>query len=139
MTTGQTKKRAALSLAAVFVAGAALGFAATQFYGSNVGRSSGMTPQQYRAQLLDTLTGRLGLTETQQARVEEILDEIGDRFQSVSDAMKPEMEAIRAERGERIMLVLEPSQRPEYEQILEERKRRREEFNNRISRRNSRR
>ncbi len=135
MTSGQTKKRAALSLAAVFVAGAALGFAATRFYGSNAGRPSGMTPEQYRAQLLDTLTGRLGLTETQQASVEEILDEIGNRFQSVRDAIEPEMEAIRAERGERIMLVLEPSQRTEYEQILEERKRKREEFNNRISRR----
>ena len=41
--------------------------------------------------------------------------------------MEPEFEAIRQERAERIMAVLTPSQRLAYEQILEERRRRREE------------
>ena len=126
MTSAQSKKRAAAALAAVFVAGVALGIA-----GARRAERSGrgpwqMTPRQYRLHLLETLAKRLSLTEAQQAKVEEILDEIGDRFESVSDAIEPEMEAIRAERSERIMLVLEPSQRTEYEAILEERRQRRE-------------
>lgn len=126
MTSNQSKKRAALALAAVFVAGAALGFAGSRFAGRGGHGAWEMTARQYRSHLLHTLVSRLDLTEDQQGKVEGILDEIGDRFESVRDAIEPEMEAIRAERTERIMLVLEPSQRAKYEVILEERSRRRE-------------
>ena len=134
MTSGQSKKQAALALAAVFVAGAALGFAGARFLANGGVRSWEMTPRQYRGHLLDTLTGQLELSEDQQARVEEILDEIADRFQAVGEAMEPEIEALRTERAERIILVLMPSQRAEYEKILAERKRRREAHRNRVLR-----
>ncbi len=138
MTAGQTKKRAALALTAVFVAGAVLGIATTRFY-TGRGRPSDLTPRQYRGYLLDSLTKELGLTIDQQAKVEEILDEIGERFQSVRDAIEPEMEAIRMERAERIMLCLQPQQRARYEKILNERRRRREAYHRQVFRGNSRR
>ncbi len=126
MTAGQTKKRAAMALTAVFFAGVALGFAAARL-GMGRGGPSDMTPRQYRGYLLDSLTKELRLTLDQQIKVEEILDEIGERFQSVRDAIEPEMEAIRMERAERIMLCLQPEQQARYEKILEERRRRRQE------------
>ncbi len=137
MTAGQTKKQAALALAAVFAAGASLGFAATRFYERGSGPLD-LDPRQFRNRLLDSLTEDLDLSEDQQAKVELILDEIGERFQSVRDAIEPEMEAIRMERAERIMLCLLPPQQAKYEAILEERQRRREEYHRRTSRRDSR-
>ncbi len=138
MTAGQTKKRAALALAAVFVAGAALGFATTRFYTSG-SRPPGVDPRQYRSHLLESLTKELQLTQDQQAKVGGILDEIGERFQSVRDAIEPEMEAIRMERAERIMLCLQPAQQARYEEILDERRRRREDYHRRIFRGDTRR
>ena len=127
MTNGQTRKRAALWLAAVFVAGAVLGIAATRFYSGRLDGGWRMSPHEYRLQLLAKLTEDLGLDEGQQGEVEGILDEIGERFRLVREAIEPELEAIRGERADRIMSLLDQRQRAKYESILEERERRREE------------
>lgn len=126
MTNGQTKKRAALWLAAVFVAGAVLGIAATRFHGRGPVSSWRISPHEYRMQLLEKLTEDLGLDEDQQKEVEVILDEIGERFRAVREAIEPEFEAMRGERADRIMSLLDQGQRAKYETILEERRRRRE-------------
>ena len=126
MTNGQTRKRAALWLGLVFVAGAVLGIAATHFHADRLVGGSRMSPHEYRLRLLAKLTEDLGLDEGQQQEVEVILDEIGERFRSVWEAIEPELEAIRAERAERIMHLLDQRQRTRYESILEERERRRE-------------
>ena len=127
MTNGQTRKRAALWLGLVFVAGAVLGIAATHFHTGRLGGGWRISPHEYRLQLLAKLTEDLGLDEGQQREVEVILDEIGERFRSVREAIEPELEAIRGERAERIMSLLDQRQRAKYESILEERERRREE------------
>ena len=126
MTNGQTRKRAALWLAAVFVAGVALGIAGTRFVADGHRGRLRISPHEYRMQLLAKLTHDLGLDEQQQEEVEVILDEIGDRFRAVREAIEPELEAIRAERAERIMALLNRAQRTTYQTILEERRRRRE-------------
>ena len=127
MTNGQTRKRAALWLGLVFVAGAVLGIAATHFYAGRLDGGWRISPHEYRLQLLAKLTKDLGLDEGQQREVEVILDEIGERFRSVREAIEPEFEAIRSERAERIMSLLDQQQRAKYESILEERERRRAE------------
>ena len=134
MTTGQTKQRAILTLLAVFVAGIALGFAGNRFYARNFRGPSSLTPQEYKAHLLSRLTKDLDLDEAQQDKVDSILDETAERFESVREAIEPELEAIRAERAERIAVVLNPTQRVKYEQFVEERRRRREEHQNRTFR-----
>ena len=85
-----------------------------------------MSPHEYRRGLLRQLTSDLRLTERQQADVEAILDEIGERFRSVREAIEPELEAMRAERADRILALLDGAQRVQYEKMLEERRRRRE-------------
>ena len=132
MTKGQTKQRAVLSLVAVFAAGVALGYAATRFQARSGHRPPSMTPVEYRSHLLERLTDDLDLGPQQQAKVETILLEIGERYDSVREAIEPELEAIRAERAERIMLVLQAPQRALYEQILEQRRHRREEAHRRF-------
>ncbi len=127
MTSGQTRKRAALSLAVVFAAGAIVGLAAKHFYASRLGPPPGsLSPAEYRAHLLQQLTDDLDLDPEQQLEIESILDKIGERFRSVREAIEPELEAIRAERADRVMSVLDQAQQAKYEQILEERRKRRE-------------
>ena len=86
-----------------------------------------MTAAQYRKNLVASLDEDLNLDDEQVAEILEILDDVGDRWFQVRDAMEPEFEAIRQERAERILAVLDPEQRRVYEGILEEREKRREE------------
>lgn len=131
MTKLQTRKRAALWLAAVFVAGAFLGVAGTTVFSGRHHPWSDLSPGEYRSRLLVMLTKELGLDAEQQQEVELILDEIGERFRLVREAVEPEFEAIRSERADRIVALLDAEQQVKYEQILEERRRRREEHENR--------
>ena len=136
MTMGRDKRRAAVAMAVVFVAGAIVGLAATRVYHHRHGGMGGrLSAEEYRTHLLDQLTEDLGLDAEQQQSVEEILDEIDERFREVRDAIEPEMEAIRGERAARIMSLLDQEQEAKYEQILEQRRHRREEQSQRSNRR----
>lgn len=115
-------------MAMVFLAGAAFGFASSRFYSLKIARATNgrLSPDEYRARLLRELTSGLQLNRDQQTRIEAIMDEIGERFHAVRDAMEPEFEAIRSERAARVMEVLDEEQGVKYERILEERRKRRE-------------
>lgn len=128
MRNGQSKRAAALYMAMVFLAGAAFGFASSRFYSLKIARATNgrLSPEEYRARLLRELTSGLQLNRDQQTRIEAIMDEIGERFHAVRDAMEPEFEAIRSERAARVMEVLDEEQGVKYERILEERRKRRE-------------
>ncbi len=126
-----SKTVAALYLSVVFLAGGVFGFAASQFYAARVAtadESGGpQTATEYRKNLVASLDHDLNLDDDQVSEILLILDDVGERWYQVRDAMEPEFEAIRQERAERIMAVLTPGQRLAYEQILEERRRRRDE------------
>lgn len=136
MTTGQSRRRAAMAMAVVFIAGVVLGLAATRVYDQRLGRRGPdpISPGEYRQRLLQQLTADLALDPGQQEAVEEIMIEIEQRFREVRDAIEPEMDAIRSERAERIMALLDQMQRAQYESILEERRRHREERARRFER-----
>ncbi len=128
MRNGQSKRTAALYIALVFMAGTVFGFAATRFYSLKIAQATSgkLSPEEYRTRLLQELTADLNLNQDQQAKIEVIMDEIGERFHSVRDAMEPEFEAIRNARAAQVMAVLDEAQGIKYEQILEERRKRRE-------------
>ena len=128
MTAAQSRRRAAMAMAAVFIAGTVLGLAATRVYDQRLGRRGQDidSPDEYRQRLLRNLTANLALDPGQQEAVDEILGEIGHRFRAVRDAIEPEFDAIRSERAERIMALLDQVQRAKYESILEKRRRHRE-------------
>ncbi len=127
-----SKRSAALYLALVFLGGAAFGFSASLFYSEHTAeakeeRDRPATAREYRRNLVNELDEELNLDEDQVSEVLLILDEVGERFIEVRDAMEPEFEAIRSERAAMIMSVLTPQQRLRYAQILEERDRARRE------------
>lgn len=125
-----SKKVAALYLSAVFAAGAIFGIAAYRFYAISAARAefqvTPVTPQQYREQMVAKLQAELNLNAEQTAEVQKIYDYIGDRWHEVRDAMEPEFEAMRHERKERILGLLDDEQKQKYLSILEEKRRKRE-------------
>ena len=129
--TREPKTAAAFYLSLVFVAGSGFGFAASQFYAARVANaneaSADQTAAQYRSNLVASLDRDLNLDDDQVSEILHILDDVGERWYQVRDAMEPEFEAIRQERAGRIMAVLSPEQRLAYAEILEERRRRRQE------------
>ena len=123
-----SKRLATLYLTVVFVAGGAFGFSVSRFYDARIARADAdTTPAEYRRKLLADLDQQLNLDDDQEQEILLILDEVGERFHEIRDAMEPEFEAIRKERSARIMALLTPAQRDKYALILEERQRRREE------------
>ena len=127
MTLHRPRRRALLALASVCLAGAALGAAGVYSYTARGGHSRNLEPAEYRMRLLNHLTEDLELDIEQREQIAGILDEIGERYQSVREAIEPELEAIRRQRADRIMSVLYEDQQVKYEKILEERRRRREQ------------
>jgi len=127
MSMVRDKRRAAVAMAVVFVAGVVLGAAATFVLDHRLGRGGArLSPEEYRGWLLEELSEDLDLDASQQASVEAVLDEIGERFREVREAIEPEFEAIRTERADRIMAICDEEQKERYRRILEARKRRRE-------------
>jgi hypothetical protein len=123
----QSKRSAALYLAAVFIAGGAVGYAVSEFFSQPTAEASVNRASAYRRDLLETLDQRLDLSDDQLGEVIVIFDDIDDRFLEVREAMEPEFEAIRLERVEQVMGILNSDQQVQYQLVLEERQRRREE------------
>ena len=127
MTISRSKSRAVLALASVCLAGAVLGAVGVYSYSVRGGQGRGLAPAEYRMRLLNHLTEDLELDMEQREQIANILEDIGERYQSVREAIEPELEAIRQQRADRIMSVLYEDQQVKYEKILEERRRRREQ------------
>ena len=129
--TQQSSRIAALYLGLVFLAGGALGFSLNQFYSAQVAEADDspctpLTATEYRQRLITTLDEQLTLDDDQESEILLVLDDLGDRWHAVRDAMEPEFAAMRQERAERIMDILTSSQQTKYAAILDERQRLRE-------------
>ncbi len=123
MTTGDSRRKAALALASAFVVGGLVGHSATRGIDHRRGgRDGAMSAIEYRTRLVQTLTRDLDLDEGQRESVGEILDEIRERYTAVREAIEPELHAIREERAERVMALLDAEQRIKYQAILESRR-----------------
>jgi hypothetical protein len=130
MNGAGSKKVAALYLSAVFAAGAIFGIAAYRFYAVSAARAefqvTPVTPQEYRERMVAKLQAELNLSAEQTAEIQKIYDFIGERWHEIRDAMEPEFEAMRHERKQRILGVLDDEQKQKYLSILEEKRRKRE-------------
>lgn len=136
--TGQSKKTVAIYLGLVFAAGSILGAAAHRFYAvqsadARVAATTRRTSEEYRRELMVCLRTELKLTPEQVIEVDRIYDDIGERYKEVRKTIDPEVKALRVERTERIMSVLDDQQKVKYQQILDDRERKRQEEKNKSS------
>lgn len=101
--------------------GSATAVATTAPAGGGPGAGGGRGPQSPE-QILSGLTEALKLTEEQQKRVKDILDESRKQFLAIPQDLPQEQrrarfQALRAQAGERIAGTLNAEQRPKYEEI----------------------
>jgi len=129
---GQPKKIAALYLGLVFVADSVLGAAAHRFYAvqtadARVSQPARKSSKERRAELVTCLRDQIKLTQEQAAEVSAIYDDVGEQYHEVRQTIDPEVKALRAQRAERIMGLLDDEQKIKYKEILAERERKRAE------------
>ncbi len=128
---GQSKKTVAIYLGLVFAAGAILGVAAHRFYDVQSADARVTQPrktsEEYRKELMVCLRTELKLSPEQVLEVDRIYDDIGERYKEVRKVIDPDVKALRVERTERIMSLLDDQQKVKYQQILDDRERKRQE------------
>ena len=130
----QPRRVAAIYLGAVFLAGLALGVVSYWFYAVKIAQANTprhKTAAEFRQRMAVKLMEELDLSSGQVEQVRMILDSVGQGFHDIRDEVEPKFEALRQERGEKVMSLLSPEQQAKDERILEERRERRKERHHR--------
>ena len=117
-------RKAAFLVILVFLLGVgvgALGFYAATSRGFAAGKPRG------QAHIVEKLTGELGLSSQQQEQLTAILDETKDKYHTLYEQVRPQMEEIRHQGRQKIRGILTAEQLPKFAEYLrkldEERKR----------------
>lgn len=114
-----SKTKAGILVAAVFVLGIVLGAIGTHY--SEVGASGGsITGYPVHSEVMKRLTKQVELTADQEKQVTAIVDDIRTRMHELSQQQKPQVDAIRADGRQRIRALLTPEQLPKYEEFVKE-------------------
>ena len=108
----QSKNVAIAFLLGAVIVGGALGFTADRM----MLRNRIERPGPGRVSLAD----RLQLDVTQRARMDSILDDRHRRWQTVMAPVQPALDSIKQRAREEIRLILNPTQRAEFEKVLAE-------------------
>ncbi len=116
-------------LSLVFLSGVAVGGLGYHLFRTRSAEASArrhLSPEEWRARYVETMRSRLHLTPDQVARLNQILDETREKFQTLEEeTIKPrKSEIIKAQR-EAIMAMLTEEQRADYEKLRRERAQRR--------------
>ena len=108
----QSKNLAIAFLLGAVVVGGALGFTADRMMlRDRISRPEGGRP---------SLADRLQLDATQRARLDSLLDDRHRRMDLVMAAVRPTLDSIKKESRDEIRLILNPTQRAEFENVLAE-------------------
>jgi len=132
----RSKLSAGLYLLLVFLSGALVGGFGHRLYTMNsVSASTAvrLKPEDFRKKYLEDMRTRLKLTEAQQSQLAHIMDTTRDRFRTLHEHTKPQLDAIKAQEKQiqadhrqEIRAMLNDTQRAEYEKVLAEREKKRQ-------------
>lgn len=122
-----------LSLFAVFGSGIAVGAFAYHSYttktvSAGVQAPAPRDPQAWRRQYIEEISARLQLDPTQLGHLNGILDETRDRFKVLKERHKKEIDDVKNAQTEEIRAILTPAQKPEFEAFRQERQQRMKEI-----------
>jgi Spy/CpxP family protein refolding chaperone len=91
---------------------------------SAVSANAGRNPEEFRKRFNAEMKSRLKLTGEQITRLDAILEQTREEFRATRDGLEPALQKIREEQHQRILGILEPDQRAEYETMRKEREER---------------
>jgi Spy/CpxP family protein refolding chaperone len=120
----ETRKKAGLWLAFVFVLGAAVGGVfgysfAHHAHAATMNVAPQLSEPERRAKRVADMTRELGLTAEQAARVDTIIHATHDEMKSVRDKCESDVEGLRLRAREQIRLLLTEEQKPKFEQMVQ--------------------
>jgi len=123
-----TRWTVALYMGVVFLCGGVAGAFGYHLYtvstvSANV---SARNPEAFRKRFLADMTVRLKLSGDQVSQMSAIMDQTRLRFRAARNTIEPEMQKIREELRQQISGILSADQQVEWQKIVEERQRNRE-------------
>ena len=123
-----TRWTVALYMALVFACGGVVGAFGYRLYTvSGVSANAAQrNPEEFRKKFMTDLKARLQLNEDQAAKLGSIMDQTGMRFRATRDSIEPEMRKIREDQRRQISEILSPGQLVEWEKIIDQRRRERD-------------
>jgi esterase/lipase len=120
MTETTIRQKATLWLAIVFVLGAALGGVLGYAFAHRgyAAEPAVLSAEARRAQKRAQMTREVGLNAQQQQQIGAILDQAQNEYKAVHAAMDPQIDAVRQKNRDKIRLLLNPDQKPKFEEFL---------------------
>jgi hypothetical protein len=112
----------ALYVGLVFASGVVVGAFGHRFIDvSAVSANARRNPEEFRKRFTAEMKTRLNLTGDQMSKLSAVLDSTRVEFRTTRDSIEPELAKIRDEQHQRILAILDPAQRVEYEKMRQER------------------
>jgi hypothetical protein len=111
----------ALYVGLVFASGIVVGAYGHRFTDLVGVSAKAPNPDEFRRRFNAEMKTRLQLTAEQSTRLDAILEQTRDEFRATRDGLEPALQKIREEQHQRILEILEPAQRAEYEKMRQER------------------
>ena len=128
---------AGLYLVLVFLSGALVGGFGHRLYTMNPVSASTVSrpkPEDFRKKYVEEMRTRLKLNAVQQQQLSQIMDVTRDRYRELHERTKPQLDAIKAQEKEiqgqhrqEVRAILSDVQRSEYEKMIAEREKHRQE------------
>ena len=111
----------ALYVGLVFASGVVVGAYGHRFTDVLGVSAKAPSPEEFRKRFNAEMKTRLELTGEQITRLDAILEQTREEFRATRDGLEPALQKIRDEQHQRILEILEPGQRVEYEKMRQER------------------
>lgn len=111
----------ALYVGLVFASGIVVGVYGHRFTDIVGVSAKAPNPDEFRKRFNAEMKTRLQLTAEQGTRLDAILEQTREEFRATRDGLEPALQTIRDEQHQRILEILEPGQRAEYEKMRQER------------------
>jgi len=123
-----TRWTVALYMGVVFLCGGVAGAFAYRLYTVSAvsANASARNPEAFRRRFLAEMKVRLKLSDDQLNKMGVIMEQTRERFRAARSTIEPEIRTIREDQQRRISEILDADQRLEWEKIVEERRRNRE-------------
>jgi len=120
----ETRKKAGLWLALVFLLGGAVGGVfgysfAHRTHADDTRVQPQLSEPERRAKRVADMTKELGLTDEQRATVDAIIHQAHDEMKTVRDKSEADVDALRQHAREQIRLVLTAEQKPKFEEMVQ--------------------
>jgi Spy/CpxP family protein refolding chaperone len=121
--TLESRRKAGLWLAAVFVLGAAIGGVFGYNFSQRHALAAPPPPQlsepERRAKRIQEMTDAIGLSPQQAAAFDSIIHQAHDEMKAIHDKEDSDIDAVRQRGREQMRQLLTPEQRPKFEQMAQ--------------------